>query len=172
MLGATLLGVVTSSGFPKALAPVFTPCCRIISAIITVDAYNLMTSGKEVRTWPHPHPSTLHASKPCNTRSFLGSGNQPCYRAWLPFCRRASATRGFPSGLGLVRQLSCPLQSVNNKPRLDLVSSLGHSYMIVFAHGHARISAQVDGSMYFLVVVAANLIMNHVGRTIIAPRIF
>eukprot|EP00283_Hemiselmis_rufescens_P018942 CAMPEP_0173437842 /NCGR_PEP_ID=MMETSP1357-20121228/18550_1 /TAXON_ID=77926 /ORGANISM="Hemiselmis rufescens, Strain PCC563" /LENGTH=172 /DNA_ID=CAMNT_0014403049 /DNA_START=20 /DNA_END=538 /DNA_ORIENTATION=+ len=50
MLGALLLGIVTSPSFPKDLAPVFVPACRIISAIITVDAYGLYQSGKETES--------------------------------------------------------------------------------------------------------------------------
>eukprot|EP00286_Rhodomonas_abbreviata_P014397 CAMPEP_0181323890 /NCGR_PEP_ID=MMETSP1101-20121128/20046_1 /TAXON_ID=46948 /ORGANISM="Rhodomonas abbreviata, Strain Caron Lab Isolate" /LENGTH=183 /DNA_ID=CAMNT_0023431987 /DNA_START=49 /DNA_END=600 /DNA_ORIENTATION=- len=45
--GAFLLGIVTHPSFNKDLAPMLIPACRIVSAIITVDAYGLYSKGNE-----------------------------------------------------------------------------------------------------------------------------
>ena len=45
--GALVLGVLTSPKFPKDLVPLFVTAFRIVSAIVTVDAYNLFAAGKK-----------------------------------------------------------------------------------------------------------------------------
>eukprot|EP00281_Chroomonas_sp_CCMP1168_P033882 CAMPEP_0206251698 /NCGR_PEP_ID=MMETSP0047_2-20121206/22168_1 /ASSEMBLY_ACC=CAM_ASM_000192 /TAXON_ID=195065 /ORGANISM="Chroomonas mesostigmatica_cf, Strain CCMP1168" /LENGTH=182 /DNA_ID=CAMNT_0053677679 /DNA_START=38 /DNA_END=586 /DNA_ORIENTATION=+ len=45
--GAMLVGIATSGGMPKNLVPLVVPAVRIISAIITVDSYNLFNAGKQ-----------------------------------------------------------------------------------------------------------------------------
>merc|ERR1719199_735253 len=45
--GATVLGLLTSPKFPKDLVPLFVTAFRIVSAIVTVDAYNIYLSGKK-----------------------------------------------------------------------------------------------------------------------------
>jgi fluoride ion exporter CrcB/FEX len=46
-IGALMLGIVTSAKFPKDLVPVFVTAFRIVSAIVTVDAYNIYLAGKK-----------------------------------------------------------------------------------------------------------------------------
>lgn len=45
--GALMLGLLTSPKFPKDLVPLFVTAFRIVSAIVTVDAYNLYAAGKK-----------------------------------------------------------------------------------------------------------------------------
>eukprot|EP00277_Geminigera_cryophila_P012201 CAMPEP_0179438024 /NCGR_PEP_ID=MMETSP0799-20121207/21822_1 /TAXON_ID=46947 /ORGANISM="Geminigera cryophila, Strain CCMP2564" /LENGTH=172 /DNA_ID=CAMNT_0021219357 /DNA_START=73 /DNA_END=591 /DNA_ORIENTATION=- len=45
--GALMLGIFTSPKFPKDLVPLFVTAFRIVSAIVTVDAYNILMSGKK-----------------------------------------------------------------------------------------------------------------------------
>jgi hypothetical protein len=47
-LGAFLLGIVTSPRFPREIAGILVPAFRILSAIVTMDAYGLHSSGKQV----------------------------------------------------------------------------------------------------------------------------
>ena len=88
LIGAFLVGIATSPHFPRRYAPFFVSWFRIVSAIVSVDAYLLLTNSKQVLSHERMNsptlPDPLRTADACGGIRHERSSGQPPHESSRP----------------------------------------------------------------------------------------